>query len=90
MTGQAQLIEAILAAPPERRGAILQAARGVDRPRPGTVRQAAEILGAHPRTVQRYERAGLLHAIRISPRRVRYDLDEVERLATRGSNHDST
>ena len=85
MTEQTQLIEAILTAPPERRDAILAAARGVDRPRPGNVRQAAEILGAHPRTVQRYERAGLLHAIRISPRRIRYDLNEVERLATTGA-----
>lgn len=85
MTEQAQLIEAVLAAPPERRAAIMQAARGGDRPRPGTVRQAAEILGAHPRTVQRYARAGLLHPIRISARRVRFDLREVEALATKGT-----
>jgi len=85
MTEQAQLIEAVLTAPPERREAILRAARGADRARPGTVRQAAEILQAHPRTVQRYASAGLLHAIRISPRRVRFDLNEVEALATRGA-----
>ena len=82
---QAQLIEAVLSAPPERRPAIFTAARGVERPRPGTVRQAAEILESHPRTVQRYADAGLLHPIRISPRRVRYDLNEVERLAMNGA-----
>ncbi len=84
MNEQAQLIEAVLSAPPERRDAILQAARGANRPRPGTIRQAAEILNVHPRTVQRYADAGLLHAIRITPRRIRYDLNEVEGLATRG------
>jgi hypothetical protein len=85
MTNTATLIDAVLQAPPDRRDAILSAARGAHRPRPGTVRQAAEILDCNPRTVQRYERAGLLHAIRISPRRVRYDLNEVEELATCGA-----
>ena len=87
MTEQAQLIEAVLTAPPERRTAILQAARGTDRPRPGTVRQAAAVFNPPicRRTIQRMERAGLLHAIRISPRLIRYDLNEVEALATRGA-----
>lgn len=85
MTEQATLIEAVLQAPLERRDAILKAARGPDsRPRPGTIKQAAEILGTHPRTIQRYAKSGLLHAIRITPRRIRYDLNEVEQLATRG------
>ncbi len=85
MTGQTELIEAVITAPPERRDAILQAARGKNRPRPGTIRQAAEILGVHPRTVQRYADAGLLHPIRITPRRIRWNLNEVEDLATRGA-----
>jgi excisionase family DNA binding protein len=55
------------------------------RPRPGTVKQAAEILGCNPRTVQRYERAGQLQAIRISPRCIRFDLRQVERLAEQGA-----
>lgn len=50
-----------------------------------TVREAAEILDVHPRTVQRYEREGLLHATRITKRRVRYAKDEVLRLATEGA-----
>lgn len=83
---QATLIEAVLQAPPERADAILAAARGADRPRPGTIRQAAEILECNTRTVSRYAAAGLLHPIRISPRRTRYDLNEVERLATYGAD----
>lgn len=69
----------------DRHEAILRAARGADRPRPGTKRQAAEIGQCHPRTLDRYARAGLLHPIKISARRVRYDLNEVERLFTRGA-----
>jgi hypothetical protein len=65
----------------------IRAAARADRPttRPGTTRQAAEILECHPRTVGRYAAAGLLRMIRISPRRVRFDLGEVELLATRGA-----
>ncbi len=78
---RAQIIEAVLQAPPERNAAILDAARGTDTPHPGTVREAAAILRCHPRTVQRYARRGLLREIRITHRRVRYDLRAVERLA---------
>ena len=85
MTAQAQLIEAVLQAPPERQAAIIAAARGADRPRPGTVKQAAAILNCNPRTVQRYERRGQLQAIRVSCRMVRYDLREVEKLAEQGA-----
>ncbi len=52
--------------------------------RMGTVSDAAEILGVHPRTVQRYERMGLFKAIRITRRRVRYDMDNIDRLSTEG------
>lgn len=83
---QAQLIEAVLAAPPEKHDAILHAARGADRPRPVTKRQAAEIGGCHPRTLDRYAAQGLLHPIKISPRRVRFDANEVTRLFTRGAD----
>jgi len=85
MNQQAQLIEAVLTAPDERREAIIDACRGATRPRPGTVRQAAEIGQCNPRTIQRYATLGLLQPIRISPRRVRYDLREVERLFTLGA-----
>jgi hypothetical protein len=82
----AQLIATVAKAPPDCWDAIIAAARGKAKTRPGTIRQAAEILGAHPRTIQRYAKAGLLHAIRISPRRIRYDLLEVEKLATAGAS----
>jgi hypothetical protein len=83
---QAQLIATVLdaAADPTRREAILRAARGESRPLPGTIREAAAILNSCPRTIERYVRRGLLHPIRISARRIRYDLREVERLATQG------
>ena len=57
------------------------------RPKPqriGSAKQAAAILNVHPRTIFRYERAGRLRAIRQSSRRVRFDLDQVERLAFEG------
>jgi len=82
---QAELISAILAAPPERYAAIIGAAKGEVRKRPILPRAAAEILGVHRRTLQRYELAGLLHPIRVSSRKIRYDAVEVERLAERGA-----
>ena len=55
------------------------------KPRPGTIKQAAEILEVHPVTIRRYAQAGLLSPIRITCRKVRYDLNEVEQLAESGS-----
>ncbi len=83
---KAEIIEAVLQAPPDRADAILDAARGTDTPRPGTDREAAAILRCHPRTVKRYARRGLLREIRIGTRRVRYDLRAVELLANGLSN----
>ncbi len=48
------------------------------------LREAARVLGCHPKTVQRYAMQGRLRQIHISSRRVRYDMNEVEVLATRG------
>jgi CHAD domain-containing protein len=67
--------------------AILAACRKASaRRRLGTKRDAAAILGCHPESVKRYARRGLLHPVRITARRVRYDLDEVIRLADHGAN----
>lgn len=82
---QATLIQAVLDAPPERAEAIIKAARGEEKPRPGTIKQAAEILGCCPTSVMRYAKRGLLHPARITKRKVRYDLNEVERLAACGA-----
>jgi len=58
--------------------AIVRAAR------PGTIDEAAKILGVHPVTVRRYAKQGLLTPIRITARNVHYDLNEVEQLAHTG------
>ena len=83
-------IRGILAADPdtheEQIAAILAACRQKQlRRRLGTKRDAAEILGLHPESVKRYARRGLLHPITITARRVKYDLDECEKLANYGA-----
>jgi len=59
------------------------------KPRPGTIKQAAVILDVHPATIRRYAQAGLLTQIRITCRKVRYDLNEVQDLADLGANQKS-
>lgn len=49
-----------------------------------TARKVAEILDCQPKTVERYAKRGSLTAIRFSPRKIRYDLDEVEAFASGG------
>ena len=58
--------------------------RAARKRRLGTLKQATEILGCHPRTVARYVACGKLQVIRHSPRMHRYDLDEVEAFANGG------
>lgn len=73
--------------PPEQAAVILKYINSdslIPKPRPGTIKQAAEILEVHPVTVRRYAQAGLLTPIRITARKVRYDLNEVEELARTG------
>ena len=84
MTQQAQLIEAVLQAPQERRDAILKAATGSDKPRMGTAREAAAILDACTKTVERYAAQGAFPRVHLSPRKVRYDLTAVSRFAETG------
>ena len=82
---KAELIEAVMTAPDDRQAAIIAAVLGKDKPRPGTIKQAAAVLGVCPRSIERYARQGLLAQIRITPRKIRYDLNAVERLAERGA-----
>ncbi len=85
----ASAIETDPTIPAEHRKRILDACRNPGhkpQPRMGGVREAAEILRVHPRTVQRYERRGLLTAVRLSKRLLRYNLTEVECLATHGAD----
>lgn len=49
-----------------------------------TVGKAAEMLACHPKTIERYARKGLLTLVRFSPRKVRYDQDEMEAFASNG------
>ena len=89
MSADAAYLAAILAAyeDPVRRAAVLRAAQEkAVKPRPVGIREVARVLGCHPKTVQRYVKQQLLHPIRITSRRVRYDLNEVESLATRGAH----
>ena len=80
------LMKLFLDADSERQQAALKALQGKTetKPRPGTVREAAEILGCCPRSVARYADRGLLKRIRLSKRKVRYDLNQCTTLAQRG------
>ena len=64
----------------------LQSDHPKQKPRSGTIKDTAKILELHPVTIRRYAKAGLLTPIRITARKVRYDLGEVERLALTGGN----
>ncbi len=55
-----------------------------DKLRLGTVKQAAELLGCHARTVGRYSKKGCFHSIKYSSRRVRYDMAEIEAFTVKG------
>lgn len=68
--------------PPERYQAVLAAASGTPKPKPIQPKQAAEILGVCRRSLLRFEREGKLHRIQVSTRKIRYNLHEVEALAT--------
>lgn len=48
-------------------------------------RQVGDLMGVHPGSVARYERAGLLKAIKINARVVRYPASEVQRLISRAA-----
>lgn len=71
---------------PEEREVILQACsqKALVKPKLIGVRQAAQVLGCHPKTIYRYVRKGVLHTVRYSQRKVRFDLNEVEAFAARG------
>jgi len=71
---------------PEQREEILRACsrKTSAKPKLGGVRQAAEVLGCHPKTIYRYVRKGLLHSVRYSRRKIRFDLNEVEAFAMNG------
>jgi excisionase family DNA binding protein len=80
------LLENDQSVPKEQRLKILAACRNqpVKARRLGTVKQAADILGCCPKTVERVAKRGHLHPIRHSARKIRFDLDEVEAFSNQG------
>lgn len=81
------LIESDASITPEHRREILKVCSrdpSRKRRRLGTIREVAELLTCCPRTVERYAKNGLLTPIRYSPRKIRYDMDEVEALMGKG------
>ena len=86
MNQQAKLIEAVLAAPADRQAEALRVlTQGADRPRPGTLADAAKLAGVHKATIRRWGARGLLNPVHLSRKSVRIDLREVESLLSRGA-----
>lgn len=74
----------------EQRRRILAACRdsaGREVRRLCTVGEAARILQCHPKSCYRLRDRGFLHTIHHSKRKVRFDLDEVQRFAANGMEH---
>ena len=85
-----KVIEAVLIADgsvtPEQRVEILRVCshKPLAKPNLVGVKQAAQVLSCHPKTIYRYVRKGLLHSVHYSRRKVRFDLNEVEAFAASG------
>lgn len=79
---KAQLISEILEASEDKIAAAMAALKGTPKRKPIQPKEAAQILGCCRRTLLRFERLGKLHRIQVSQRKIRYDANEVERLAT--------
>lgn len=90
MDTRANLISQILAAPEEKLNAAMKALKGTPKRKPIMPKEAAEILGVCRRTLLRYERQGKLTRIQISPRKIRYDANEVYSLARGEAYQDAT
>lgn len=76
---------AFSATPEQLEAAIKTLERKQEKRRLGTARQAAALLETCPTTVKRYAKRGLLTAIKIGKRRLRFDLDEVQQLCDFGT-----
>ncbi|MFC1762223.1 helix-turn-helix transcriptional regulator [Planctomycetota bacterium] len=55
-----------------------------EKPKLITTKQAAKVLDVSTVTLRKYEKQGLLHPIRYTRRRIRWDLNEVEAFRDRG------
>lgn len=80
MTTAAALLTAGIADPTERAEAISALkARAVRRDKMLTTREAAALAGVHPKTLYQWEGKGYLKPRRITPSRVRWSRNELER-----------
>lgn len=84
-------VEAILSAdtsvPADHRKTILDFCREnrrTSRARMITAKEAAGILGVHPRTLQRWGREGRLHPVSYTPRRIRWNEGEIREFLQEG------
>ncbi|MGD9874248.1 MAG: MerR family transcriptional regulator [Kiritimatiellia bacterium] len=68
------------------RARVLETLSGPEavRPRPVTIKEAANVLGCCPATIRRYARLGIVRPIVINSRRKRWDLNQIERIAANG------
>ncbi|MCF7848738.1 MAG: hypothetical protein K9M45_07810 [Kiritimatiellales bacterium] len=84
--GIGTLVEAVVTATPDQQKQIEAILNGRQKKRKLITTKAACALleKCHPITLRRYEKRGLLHAVRFSQRRVRWDEDEVLALANNG------
>jgi helix-turn-helix protein len=74
----------------EQQKQIIKFCKAIDKPskRMGTAKEAAGILKCHVKTVHKYATKGLLHPVKITKRKIRYDLNEVTMLLTGGCNNE--
>ena len=91
-TATATTIKNLLAADPEiktdHRAAILKAVENAPKRKLISKKTACELLECCGVTLLKYERAGLIKAIRYSARKIRYDLAEIEDLRDNGIPQD--
>lgn len=73
---------------PEQRKRVLKLIKQPEEPQALetlTRKQTAKIFGVHPGSLKRWEKAGRIHAIKLTPRCVRYDAAEVRAMIERGA-----
>jgi len=77
---KSEIIEIVLAAPPERYTEVAKAARGVAparKPQPINIKEVATILGVCIGTARRMQQRGLITPRRFSKRLLRYEKTEI-------------
>lgn len=72
---------------PKEKKRIIKLLKQPDRSKLETLdrKQTAKIFGVHPGSLKRWEKSGKIHAIKITPRCVRYDRREIEAIIEGGA-----